>query len=354
MNHHARIETVKQELVERDMDAFIAIGPHDCFYLSGFRGIGGHDYPVLIIPRDGDATLFVSPLDEEVAQRRAALDVTAPAGHFADAVRERVADDADLIITSGMDVGFYHRLGNGISLHLDDTVLTDMRKKKDRDEADTIREAYTVTEDAIAAVLPKIEEGKTEREIAAALEYEMRIRGSSDTAFPTIVGTGAFSSLPHHAAADAEIEEGPLLFDIGAVVDGYRSDISRVFHIGDPDDRFTRIYDIVREAQEAAVERLEPGTPLAAIDEAARSIIAEEGYGDNFPHSTGHGVGVQVHEPPNLSNRSEEILEAGMVVTVEPGIYLRGEFGIRIEDAYYVTDDGPERLTTSSRDLKIL
>lgn len=354
MDHSGRVEAVQEELVERSMDAFIVTGPHNCFYLSGFRGTGGSNYPVLLIQQEGDPVLFVSALDEEVAQREAAMPVHAPQDGFAAAIRDRLGDGTSALVTSQMNVGFYHRLGDGISLHIDDTLLSSMRAEKDDDELERIRTAYEIAEDAIGATLPHVVAGQTEQEVAGRVEYEMRQRGSTGTAFPTIVGTGAFTALPHHAATDTTIKEGPLLFDIGSTYEWYHSDISRIYHVGEPSDRFKQVYDVVRAAQDAAADALIPGAGLATVDRAARQIIEESGFGDDFIHSTGHGIGIDVHEAPTLSASADGELRPGMVVTVEPGIYLRGEFGIRIEDAYHITQNGAERLTQSSRDLKVI
>jgi len=337
------------------MDAMVVTGPQDCFYLSGFRATGDHvTYPVLVVPDAGDPVLYVSALDEEVAQREVALPVETPADGFAAAVRDRLPAEADVAVTGQMSVGLYHRLGGDITLHIDDGILSEMRAVKAPDEVDAISDAYDIVEDAVGAAVTADVAGETERAVAAEIEYEMRVGGGDETAFPTIVGTGAFTALPHHVATDTTIEEGPLLVDAGVRANGYRSDFSRVFHVGEPSDAFLAVYQAVRRAQEAAADRLAAGVAYSDVARAARDVIEEAGYGDSFPHSAGHGVGIDIHEAPNLSTAADGALKAGMVVTVEPGVYLRGEYGVRIEDAYHVTEDGAERLTATSRDLTIL
>lgn len=202
-------------------------------------------------------------------------------------------------------------------------------------------------------VLPKLKEGMREIEVAAELEYHMRRRGAQRVAFDTIVASGPRSALPHGVASERRISEGDLVvIDFGVVLGGYCSDLTRTICVGEPTAKQEDIYNLVLEAQEKALASLRAGKKVAEIDGVAREIIAQKGYGDAFGHGLGHGVGIMVHEEPSLSPRNQStFLEEGMVVTVEPGIYLEGWGGVRIEDMAVVTEEGCRVLTTSPKEL---
>jgi Xaa-Pro aminopeptidase len=182
--------------------------------------------------------------------------------------------------------------------------------------------------------------------VAAEIEYAMRKLGSSGTAFETIVASGASSAFPHGGCSDKEIREGDLVVvDVGATYKFYRSDMTRTFVVGKPSEKQKKLYQIVKAAQETALGKVMPGAKASNVDVAARKIIADAGYGAYFVHGLGHGVGLEVHEPPILSPDSKDVLAVGNVVTVEPGIYLVGYGGIRIEDTVFVQKGGAQKLT---------
>jgi Xaa-Pro aminopeptidase len=195
----------------------------------------------------------------------------------------------------------------------------------------------------------------TENDAAAELEYRMRRLGAEGPAFETIVAAGARAALPHARPGPAKLEAGqPVLVDMGACLGGYMSDMTRMAHFGPPPRRFAELYGAVLEAQQAALEAVRAGVPARRVDAAARKALKGRGLDRYFTHSTGHGVGLEIHEGPRLGARSEEMLEAGMVVTVEPGIYLAGQAGIRIEDTVLVTQAGAEILTPVSKEIMVL
>lgn len=232
----------------------------------------------------------------------------------------------------------------------DDTLsqaLYDLRTVKSPEELVKIRAAQQLAEAALEHLYEQLRPGMTEREAALTLDFYMRRNGAEDISFDTIALTGAHTSMPHGVPDDREIRSGDfVLMDFGAVVDGYHSDMTRTVCVGEPTEEMREIYHIVRTAQEAALAAARPGITGKELDACARDIISAAGYGEAFGHSLGHGVGMEIHEFPVASAHRETVLEPGNVVTIEPGIYLPGKFGVRIEDFVCVTEDGCENLTS--------
>ncbi len=213
---------------------------------------------------------------------------------------------------------------------------------KSAQELALMRRAAAVTDDVYDCLLASVREGVTERELADLILRETLRLGAEGVSFDTIVAFGESGAEPHHVPTDKRLERGMLVtVDMGAVVGGYCSDFTRTFAFGDIDEEQRRVYDIVYEAQEAGMARVAPGVVCRAADAAARDIIAAAGYGEQYIHGTGHGVGREIHEPPTLNPKSEETLLAGQVVTVEPGIYIPGRMGVRIEDMVLVGEGRP-------------
>jgi Xaa-Pro aminopeptidase len=197
-----------------------------------------------------------------------------------------------------------------------------------------------------------LQAGRTEREVARDLEERMREAGAEGPSFDTIVAAGAHAAIPHHRPTDAPLADGDLLtMDFGALVDGYHSDMTRTLIVGEPEDWQRDLHDLVAEAAAAGRAALAPGVATRDVDAAARDVITAAGFGEHFVHGLGHGVGLVIHEAPAVSSTATATLEAGMTVTVEPGVYLAGRGGVRIEDTLVVTDDGAAALTQSPRDL---
>jgi Xaa-Pro aminopeptidase len=234
-------------------------------------------------------------------------------------------------------------------LPLKDTVEK-IRAIKDQHEIDALRRSAALNDDAFAHLLDVIEPGMTEREAAWEIEAYMRNHGASKVAFDLIVAAGPNGALPHARPGDQAIQPGaPVVVDIGCVLDGYCSDMTRTFCLGEPSARYLEVWNVVLQAQDAAKAVLRAGTTGVEADAAARDLIAEAGYGDYFGHGLGHGVGLAVHEGPRASRLSEDTFEAGMSLTVEPGIYLPGEFGVRIEDLVIIGDDDIEILSNTPK-----
>jgi Xaa-Pro dipeptidase len=230
-----------------------------------------------------------------------------------------------------------------------------LRMSKDEDEIAKMRQAAAIAETALEAVLPKIHLGVTEREIANELLLEMMRSGAQGLPFEPIVLSGPKSALPHGAPGDRRVQAGDLLlFDFGVSVGGYASDITRTFAVGHLDDELRRVYEAVKRANEAGRLAARPGVEIQEVDRAARRVIAEAGYGQYFTHRTGHGLGLEGHEPPYACEGDTTILEPGMTFTVEPGVYLPGKGGVRVEDDVVVTATGCESLTQYPRELQVI
>ncbi len=234
-------------------------------------------------------------------------------------------------------------------------ILASLRVIKDDTEIRLIRKAIKVAQQGLDATLQTLKSGQTEREICARLEYEMKMRGAEEAAFAPIIAARTNGSRPHYSPSEkVKLGKGqPLLIDWGARVDGYVSDLTRTFGFGKMPAKVTEIYKIVLDAQLTAIAAIKPGVELRAVDKAARDVISKAGYGDRFGHGLGHGIGLDVHEAPGMGQRAKkgDRLQAGMVVTVEPGIYLPGIGGVRIEDDVLVTEKGRRILSNFPKDI---
>jgi Xaa-Pro dipeptidase len=232
--------------------------------------------------------------------------------------------------------------------------LADLRLRKTAEEVAAIERAAAMLDGALGELEPLLVSGAAEQDLVAALDALIRSHGSEGIPFDTMVLGGPQSALPHGVPGARELQEGDLVcVDAGAASQGYCADITRMFAIGEPSEEARHVYDVVRLAQATACEAVAPGVTCAEIDRAARDVIERAGYGEAFVHRTGHGLGIEVHEPPSLMAGEHLVLEPGMVFTVEPGIYLPGRFGVRIEDDVAVTEDGFAHLTTAPRDLVV-
>ena len=234
-------------------------------------------------------------------------------------------------------------------------ITRNLRIFKTPEETECIKKAQKIAEKAFSEVLNNIKEGMTSKEIAAELDYKMALYGSEEPAFETIVATGADTADCHAVPNGNKVKKGDfILFDFGATVNGYRSDMTRTVAFGEVSDEQKKIYDIVLSAHLEAMKNIKPGIKCSQIDKIARDIIKNNGYEKDFLHSLGHGVGIDIHEEPRLSEKSTDVLESGMVVTVEPGIYLGNKFGVRIEDTVVVTENGYESVADFPKNLIIL
>lgn len=347
-----RVKQLRGTFDRLGIDAMLVSGEHDIKYLTGFCG---HDTELLILP-DRAFIITDSRYDTSLEPWRdfAMFDVVMGIRHrLTDSVRS-LAGDAKIkrlgVQADRLTVVRHRSLTTALAdFTLVDTadVVATLRMKKDDLEVRMIERAIQVHHEALTATVQDITLGMTEAALYARLDYEMKKRGATAPSFNGIVGAGPNSALPHHETGDTPITEGILLIDTGAVVDGYCSDITRTFGVVSLSDQLRGIYDIVLEAQLAAIAFAKPGVTCAATDKAARDVIERAGYGEYFGHGLGHGMGMDVHEPPYFNSlETDTVLEPGMIMTFEPGIYIPGVGGVRIEDDVVITEGGNRVLSS--------
>ncbi len=350
-----RLERMRRKMLEEKIDAYVVIRPENGRYVSGFTG--------------GEATLFITPeraclltdfryIEQAKAQAPEFEIIKTGLDHFA--TLSEIGQQAQRVGFEGDFITFlsYGKLKDAFPqaelLSLPDLV-SHLRSVKDKSEIELIRQAVRIADDAFAEVLQTIEIGQTEEEIGLALEFSMRRAGASGGSFEFIVASGVRSAMPHGAASSKQIQLGEFLtMDFGALYQGYCSDITRTVFLGEPGDKHHEVYETVLAAQRAGIMAVAPGRTGKEVDAVARKLIEEAGYGDYFGHGLGHSVGLAIHEGPNLNMREERVLEPGMVITVEPGIYIPEWGGVRIEDIVLVTENGCEVLTQAPKEFIIL
>ena len=340
MMTETRIEKLRESLESIGADAFLVSTPENRRYLSGFTGSAGH----LILTHE-DAILATDFRYIQQAERQATgYQVLRTAGGYhwlAEIAKElgarRIAFESDNMTVAA------HESATSVLRNLvpetrpelvaTEGVVDGLRAVKDAGEIELLRKAVEIADTALGQVAPTIEPGMTEAQVAWAIEKAMRELGAESNAFDIIVGAGVNGALPHHRADETVIQSGdPVVVDMGATYQGYRSDLTRTFSVGGYDDRFREVYDIVLGAQLAAEGAVRPGITGGEIDTVARDFIDDAGYGDKFGHGLGHGIGLAVHELPRIGSGSLDVLDDGSVFTIEPGIYLPDWGGVRIED----------------------
>jgi len=352
-----RIRSLQKRLRDTDVDALLVTNAHDIRYLTGFAG----DDSWAVVPARGSTVHIISDFrfDEQIQREAPHARRIIRKGAITDALKKLV-DRRDVeklgvqaeYMTLAVRKQIAKKIGARRLTELDDGLLKQRAVKTD-DELKTIRKALRIQQQAFEETCEFIEPGQTEIEIAAYLEYRMRALGADGTSFPTIVAADANASLPHAVPGKKKVKPGgSILIDWGARADGYCSDLTRMVALGRFKPKVRAIYEVVLEAQQAAIDAIAPGVSLKDVDKVARDIIAGHGYGDRFGHGLGHGIGLDVHEQPTLSPRSTGELAPGHVVTVEPGIYLPGVGGVRIEDDVLVTGRGRRVLSRLPKSLE--
>ncbi len=354
MDNTGRLHRFVQDLTA---DAAIVTSNLNRYYLSGFLGTAG----TLFVTKEkvwylADGRYFEA-VQEKVPFATPLLVQGGDWGMLAELCREQGVQTLafeDLTMT----VSVFRKLEQalpGVTLVPLDNALLRQRALKDDYELSMIRRAQKITDEAYGQLITEIHAGMTERQVAHRLEELLFAGGATSLAFDTIAVGGPHSSLPHGRPSDYVLQDGDFLtLDFGAAYEGYCSDMTRTVAFGHATDEMRRVYRIVREAQEQSIARIAPGVSCKEIDAFARSVMAKEGLDEFFVHSLGHSFGLEIHEQPGLSHISEDRLSEGMVMTVEPGIYLPGRFGVRIEDDVFVTKTGCINLTASPKELLVL
>jgi Xaa-Pro aminopeptidase len=357
MDFRQRCKQLASMLAPNKLDALVVTSAPNVRYLSGFTGDNG-----ALLVSAGSTTLFTDPRYEIQAAGETGCKVIVARGPLlerlmAEARRKRLRRlgfERDRISYREFQTLDENRAPGA---RLDPVVgaVEQLRCLKDPGEVALIRHSMQIAVRAFEQAAGCVRSGMTEADLAAELDHRMRTGGAEASSFETIVAAGRRSALPHARPSRAPIKEGQLvLIDMGALADGYASDMTRMLHLGEPSRKVRQMYAAVLEAQMAAIEAVRPGVPAATVDRVARRTLRRYGFDKLFVHSTGHGVGLEIHEGPRLGRTSQDTLETGMVVTIEPGVYVAGFGGIRIEDTVVVTSNGAEVLTQLSKQLRIL
>ena len=346
------LDKLREKIAEADADALLVTRPANVRYLSGFTSPA--DGRVLVT-QDGATLLTDGRYTAQVGEEsRLETDISPASTMWLERVSELAAPYRLAIEADHLTVAQFQELEEKLEQVPVPTtgLVTDFRLIKTPKELDTIRAAAKIADDAFSHILNVIKAGLTEVEVALELERFMRRAGADGAAFPITVASGYRSSMPHGTASPKEIGTNELVtLDFGATVNGYHSDMTRTVAVGTVSERDRDLYDAVQAAQQAALEALAPDKDGKAVDAVARDLLTERGYGEYFSHSLGHGVGLEVHEAPSLTFRKSATLKPGMTATVEPGAYLPGDAGVRVEDLAFITEDGYEQVSQSSKEF---
>lgn len=358
--YRSRAAKLWEKAKEAGLDAFLVLSIEgsdfaNLFYLTEFPGSFG----ILIV--DSDPLFMTDPrYSERVKQELPHLSLKEVRGRWYEGLGDELGRRGHRRVglnsrtTTVKLLELLREKIPGVEFVPVDGWVEKLRAVKDEKEIENIRAAMRLTEEGLSLILERLQPGVTERDLALELEMWYRKNGAEDVAFDPIVAFGEHSAMPHYRPhpGDRPLRRGDVvLFDIGVRMKGYCSDLTRTFLFGDPSVDFRRVYELVREASERAIRGIRAGISGVEADGFARKVIEEGGYKEEFGHGLGHGVGIQVHEAPRLSFTSEDTLREGMVVTIEPGIYLPGKFGVRIEDLVVVRADGVEVLSSFPKDL---
>ena len=354
MNH---IKQIAAKLDECGLDAMLITSPTGERYAMGFHGEG------LALVSKNDCWYFTDSRYIEAAEKEisgAHIQCVGGGKNHRDLAAQAVQANGLSRVgfeSDRMSVDALERYEQALDCALiaSPGLIPGLRAVKDPEELACMKRAQEITDRIFAGILEFIRPGVTEREIAARLVYDMMRLGAEKPSFDPVVAAGANGSMPHAVPGDTVIENGMFVtMDFGCVVEGYCSDMTRTVAVGQPTDEMRKVYDIVLRAQAAGLAAARAGVPGSAVDNVARSIIEQAGYGEYFGHALGHSVGLEIHESPNFSPSEQTVMPVGAVVTCEPGIYLPGRFGVRIEDVVILTETGCENITASPKELIIL
>lgn len=351
-----QVKNVQNKLSEYNLDALLVTNMYNIRYLANFTGTTG----LVLITKDNAYFVTDFRYTEQAAEQAEGFEIVKNEGLIYNEVARIVEEDG--IKTLGFEeenVTFstYQTINDLIKCELKPVsgIVEKLREVKTEAEIEVLQQAVDIAEKAYDYILGFVKPGVTEIEVATELDFYMRKLGATGVSFDIIVASGVRSAMPHGVATDKVIEEGDMVtIDFGCYYKGFASDMTRTFAVGDPGEKMKEIYEIVKEANRRVTEVAKAGMTGAELDAIARDYITEKGYGDAFGHTTGHGLGLEVHEGPAVSFRNDEKLVKNNVITNEPGIYLPGIGGVRIEDDLVIKEDGNVNLMTSSKELVIL
>lgn len=357
MKINNRLENLRQKLAEKEVDAILVSQPENRYYLSGFDGSAGF---LLITPQK---TVLATDFryTEQAANQAPDYEIFRTTGEMAEWLPKLLADFNLRSLgfeSAHLTVSTHHRLSDiltniqpSLKLVPLEGVVESLRAVKEPEEIELITRAMKIADAALNYIGDRIEAGVTEKDVAWEIEQFMRQQGSQPLPFEVIVASGANAALPHHKPSTRAIRTGePVIIDIGAKVEGYCSDLTRTIYPGKHEDRFNKVYDAVLSAQLVVMTTARAGMSGSEIDDLGRKMIEQEGYGEAFGHGLGHGIGLAPHEQPRLGPNSQDIIVDGMVFTIEPGIYLTGWGGVRIEDVG-VMENGKIRIISRARKM---
>ncbi|SFJ21796.1 Xaa-Pro aminopeptidase [Halobacillus dabanensis] len=349
----SKLSNLRKAIASKELDGLLIMSPKNRRYVSGFVGSSG----ALLVTRDQAILITDFRYTEQAAEQAEEFEIVEHKTPMPKAIAEKVADlDLSRIGFEKDHVTYtqFEQYKESLDAELIPTsgIVEKLRLIKTEEEISILKDAVKIADDAFEHILGYIKPGVKEIDVSNELEFFMRKQGATSSSFDIIVASGYRSALPHGVASEKEIQTGELVtLDFGALYKGYCSDITRTVAVGEINDQLKEIYDTVLQAQLKGMEGIKEGITGKQADALTRDYIKGKGYGEYFGHSTGHGIGLDVHEGPGLSFRSDVPLEAGMVVTVEPGIYVPEVGGCRIEDDTIVTKTGNERLSKSTKEL---
>ena len=349
-----RSDQLKNLMDEKNLEAFIVDATQNLFYLTGFTGTSGK----LLFTPDHNYLLTDFRYSEQAEQETNDFEIIEIDETYSEKIGALISrENIKKIGFEAKEVSYsqyqkYLKQCDDIKLIATRELVEQIRVIKEKNEINKIKKAVEITDKAFNHILDFIKPGLTEREIGLELEFFMKKHGGSKNAFDFIVASGKRSSLPHGVATPKPIAKGDFItIDFGTKYQGYCSDMTRTVVLGSPTSFQSEIYELVRKAQLEVIKEIRPGMTAKQIDNIARNIIKKAGYGDNFKHSLGHSLGIEVHEKPQISYKSEKVIKPGMVITDEPGIYISDWGGVRIEDDLLITENGCEVLNNSTKDL---
>ncbi len=347
------IDKIRKIILHNKCDGVIITGASDIRYLSGLKSSN-----IAILITLNKAFVLSDGRYKFLIERQKLYTPICISKGIYDSLVELICDEElkrVMIDPSEISHKNYMLLAEKINLSDYERITEKLRIIKNNDEVTNITKAQEIADKAFGELLKQIKTGMTTKEIAALLDYKMSLYGSEEPAFSTIIVNEDESADCHGVPSDKKIKNGDLiLFDFGATFNGYRSDITRTIAVGSISEEKKEIYDIVLQAHNEAVKKLKPGVLCSELDEISRKCFKEHGLEEYFIHSLGHGVGLDIHEAPSLSKKSDVVLQEGMIVTIEPGLYFKDKFGIRIEDTYLITENGSKSLTNIQKNLIII